>query len=1329
MLKKESCISRSLYKACIFDLDGVVTTTARLHAESWKELFDSFLSTRSQNGDFTPFDKENDYLTYVDGRPRYQGVQSFLYSRGIQLDYGNIDDSADMETVCGLGNRKNELFTKALKSKGVDIYNSSIDLIFQLRSRSFKIAVVSSSKNCQAVMDAANISQLFDIRVDGIDIEHLDLKGKPHPDAFQEAARLLNVEPSKCVLFEDASSGVEAGYKGNFGLVVGVDRGHNREHLEQAGANLVVNDLSEINLNDDLLNLPHGLIFFEEIRRRFKDKRVAVFLDYDGTLTPIVSRPEDACLSEDMRNTLIGLTKKCTVSIISGRGLADVSKLVGIEDLFFAGSHGFEIKGPNDVHMELEEAQEVIPVLDQTEASLRQELNAIPGSLVERKKYSIAVHFRNVAKEQTSEVEQIVDKNIDSFPGLCKGYGKKVFELKPDIRWDKGQAVLWLLSKLELDQYGVIPIYIGDDVTDEDAFSVFSKKGVTLVVGDESRPTSAKYQLESVDEVRAFLFMLQAYLRNWRTWSLVYDKYSPNEEGLREALCTLGNGYFATRGAGYETVANKIHYPGTYLAGGYNRLKSEISGRIIENEDLVNMPNWLCLNFRLPDQDWFNVDNVEIISYRQELDMKNGVLYRTIHFRDESGRETKIFHRRIVCMDQMHLAAMETAIIPINWSGEIDIRSAINGQVVNSGVARYQTLNNKHLKPVLTNLINNHTIGLQVKTNQSNIFVAQAARTEVFKQRKPVKVSRGYLQEPGYVAQDLTIHLSQGKGLSLEKVVSMYTSRDYTISESFLEAANAVSEAGRFTTLLQSHSIAWKHLWRRFAVEIELNINGAPADSGSGFDHYHYVQRTLHLYCFHLLQSASMHSMDIDVGMPARGWHGEGYRGHIFWDELIIFPYLNYRAPQITRTLLMYRYRRLGQARRMANNLGYKGAMYPWQSGSNGREETQQMHLNPKSGRWLPDNSHLQRHVNVSIVYNIWQYCQISGDFEFLSFFGAEMILEIARFWSSITIYNEELDKFEIHGVMGPDEYHDAYPNADRPGLNNNTYTNIMVVFVMNRALELSDVLPKQEWDQLCEKLDIRKAEINRWEEISHKMRIVFQTDGIISQFEGYEQLKEFDWQGYKEKYGNIQRLDRILESEGDSCNCYKASKQADVLMLFYLFSAEHLANLFSQLGYTFESDTIPKNIDYYLERTSNGSSLSYVVHSWVATRRDRRHSWELFEEALKTDVSDIQGGTTAEGIHLGAMSGCVDIIQRAYTGLEARGDILRLNPAFPDELRRVNFHLRYRGHWLDLDIYANRLRIEALKSGALPIKVQVRDQVYDLEQGRTIECTIESSC
>jgi alpha,alpha-trehalase len=167
---------------------------------------------------------------------------------------------------------------------------------------------------------------------------------------------------------------------------------------------------------------------------------------------------------------------------------------------------------------------------------------------------------------------------------------------------------------------------------------------------------------------------------------------------------------------------------------------------------------------------------------------------------------------------------------------------------------------------------------------------------------------------------------------------------------------------------LQGHALAWEHLWRRFEINFE------PHDPEKGDR----TARIVHLYIFHLLQTSSLHTKDLDVGVPSRGWHGEAYRGHIFWDELYIFPLLNYRVPEVTRALLIYRYRRLDAARRAAREAGYRGAMYPWQSGSSGREVTQRLHLNPKSGRWLPDNSHLQRHINAAIAYNLWQYYQVT---------------------------------------------------------------------------------------------------------------------------------------------------------------------------------------------------------------------------------------------------------------------------------------------------------------------------------------------------------------
>jgi alpha,alpha-trehalase len=422
----------------------------------------------------------------------------------------------------------------------------------------------------------------------------------------------------------------------------------------------------------------------------------------------------------------------------------------------------------------------------------------------------------------------------------------------------------------------------------------------------------------------------------------------------------------------------------------------------------------------------------------------------------------------------------------------------------------------------------------------------------------------------------------------------------------------------------------------------------------------------------------------------------------------------------LTRSLLEYRHRRLPEASRAAAEAGYQGAMYPWQSGSDGREESPTVHLNPKSGRWIPDHSHLQRHINIAIAYNLWQYWQVTRDVEFLRHHGAEMLVEIARFWASIATYDRARDRYEIRGVMGPDEYHDAYPGAPEPGLNNNAYTNLMTAWVLHRALDVLELLPEYHRQELWEESHLTREEIDGWEDVSRKVFVPFH-DGIISQFEGYEELEEFDWEGYRNKYGDIQRLDRILEAEGDSTNRYKVSKQADVLMLFYVLSADELRQVFDRLGYPFDPPTdIPRNIEYYLERTSHGSTLSRVVHSWLLARTDRRRSWDLFLEAMESDIADIQGGTTPEGIHLGAMAGTVDLLQRGYGGLEARGDVLWLDPVLPEELSELELELRYRGHRLQVIATRDRLVVHSRPGISQPIRLGMHGEVVELAQGDT---------
>ena len=789
-------------------------------------------------------------------------------------------------------------------------------------------------------------------------------------------------------------------------------------------------------------------------------------------------------------------------------------------------------------------------------------------------------------------------------------------------------------------------------------------------------------------------------------WVLAFSGFEPAREGLREALCTLGNGYVATRGAAPEARADSVHYPGTYAAGVYNRLSSTVAGRTLEDESIVNLPNWLPLTFRAEDGCW--LDAAELLEQRLELDMRRGVLTRFARVRDDAGCVTAVTQRRILSMDDPHLAALETTLVPETWSGRLQVRSSLDASVANTGVARYRDLAGEHLTAIESGEVDGETVVVRAQTTSSRIVVAQAARTRVARDGVTLPVEQTLLHEPRAVGHELSIEIRVDEPVTIEKVVALTTSRDPALFEPRHAACRAAGRASGFDELLKRHELAWHVLWRRFGISLE------EGEERTG--------RIVNLHVFHLLQSLSPHTAALDVGVSARGLHGEAYRGHVLWDEIFVIPFITLRLPRLARALLRYRYRRLREARWEAREAGYAGAMFPWQSGSDGREETPQHHLNPRSGRWYPDNSSLQRHINAAIAYNVWQYYQVTGDAGFLGGFGAELIIEIARFWSSIARYNRALDRYEICGVMGPDEYHEAYPEARVAGIDNNAYTNVMAVWVLCRALDLLELLPSDRSEELRQRLSLAPEEIERWEDVSRKMRLVFHEDGVLSQFEGYEQLEEFDWEGYRSRYGDISRLDRILESEGDTPNRYKVSKQADVLMLFYLLSADELGEIFARLRYDFDEETIPQAVEYYLNRTSNGSTLSRVVHAWVLARSDRSRSWELFLEALESDISDIQGGTTAEGIHLGAMVGTLDLLQRCYSGLEVREEVLWLNPQLPTALRRLAFSVLYRGQLVELHFADESVTLASQTSRGAPISVGIGGTVAELQAGGRLE-------
>ncbi len=784
-------------------------------------------------------------------------------------------------------------------------------------------------------------------------------------------------------------------------------------------------------------------------------------------------------------------------------------------------------------------------------------------------------------------------------------------------------------------------------------------------------------------------------------WTLAYEHFDPSEEGLREALTSTGNGYFCTRGAAEWADADGVHYPGTYTHSGYNRETTIMAGRPVVNEDLVNLPNWLVMKLMIEGEEPVELGNAEILSYRHELDMRTATVSRTVCFRDRAGRETTLRSRRFVSMASMHQAAIEWTIFPVNWSGRAEVLTALDAQVENWGVARYRKLEGRHLNPVTTRLIEPDVIALVAQTRQSRIYVAEAARTRVYGEGGEIEPRRSLYRMEDYIHQVLAFEVEEKEPVRVEKMVAFYTSSDHAINEALGNATKAVGRYGLFAETFERHARAWDELWSL----CDMRIPKAER-----------VQPLVRLHISHILQVCSPHTADLDAGVPARGLNGEAYRGHVFWDELYIYPFLNFRLPEITRGLLMYRYRRLDEAKAAAKVAGYRGAMYPWQSGSDGQEETQVVHLNPNSGKWEPDLSHNQRHVSAAIFYNIWRYYQMTGDFEFLLAYGAEMMLEIARFWSSIAHFNADRGRYEIHGVMGPDEFHEKYPNSEEEGLKNNAYTNVMAAWIGETAQKVLELLPERTRRSLCDKIGCTEDEIHGWKDMSERMFVPFHADGIISQFEGYEDLAELDWEGYRAKYGNIQRLDRILKAEGDTPDRYKLSKQPDVLMLFFLFSEEELRRLFERLGYEYTLDTARENIAYYEPRTTHGSTLSYVVHAAILAELDPERSWEMFMTALESDVGDVQGGTTKEGIHMGVMAGTLDLIQRGYVGAKAMDTTLCFAPNPNGRLDGLSLHIRFHETPVEISLGRGRLTVAAHTDGpSRAIRVGVGEKVREL--------------
>ncbi|GAD15637.1 Trehalose 6-phosphate phosphorylase [Lentilactobacillus otakiensis DSM 19908 = JCM 15040] len=786
-------------------------------------------------------------------------------------------------------------------------------------------------------------------------------------------------------------------------------------------------------------------------------------------------------------------------------------------------------------------------------------------------------------------------------------------------------------------------------------------------------------------------------------WHLdYYGEYAGKRNYGQEAMLTIGNGYFGLRGAYVESHADKDNYPGMYVAGVYNQLTTKINDRDVVNEDLVNLPNAQYISFGVDHQLPFTIKKADIQDIYRSLDLKTGALTTTLHIQLSTGHIIQVRATKAANMNQWHRYAVKYELKPINFSGSLQIYAGIDGNVINGNVERYQDFDQHHID-VIGMAAHDNQVSMTGQTKTSHVqFVINS---KLSSQNLDTKKLIDTTTEEGKVEQTLSINVEPGKEYEFEKNVTVFTSKD---KDANLEAdAQKELDDSSFDNTLSDSEKFWSNVWQHSDIIIDNDLTS---------------QKLTRVNIFHMLvTSAALASGKLDASVGARGLHGEAYRGHIFWDVTFDLPFYAIHYPAIAKQCLLYRYNRLAEARKYAASEDKQGSMYPWQSGMYGDEQSQFVHLNPVSGEWDPDNSRLQRHVSISVAYDIINYVHITGDKEFMDKYGLEMLLSICKFWVSMTDYDKDADRYDIHHVMGPDEFHEEYPNSNDHGLTNNAYTNIMVSWLFDKVNTLVSDEDSKVLKQASEKAGFDNDLLSKMNDIDHKLRLDINEEGIIGQFSGYFNLSKLNFDSYRRKYGDISRIDRLLKGEGKSPDAYQVAKQADTLMAYYELPFNEVQEVINRLGYKLPANFFTSNLRFYLDRTTHGSTLSRIVYS-VLDEIDGNmdQSWQLFSTALFSDYYDIQGGTTAEGIHLGVMGATLQIETKCYGGVRFDTDEVTINPHLPSTWNKISFKETYQGVNYNFVIGHHRIDVTA----DADTHVSVAKKAYSLTKNKMTTIT-----
>lgn len=753
-------------------------------------------------------------------------------------------------------------------------------------------------------------------------------------------------------------------------------------------------------------------------------------------------------------------------------------------------------------------------------------------------------------------------------------------------------------------------------------------------------------------------------------WLIFQDKFDNYLNQKYETIFTLTNGYMGTRGTFEE--GSEDEHPGNFIAGIFDKSEAQV-------REIVNVQNWLGVKIYVEGKH-LNFDKCEILDFKRILDMKHGILFKSTLLKDDAGRVTRIEGYRFISRHDVHRAAIKLFVTPVNYSGVVAIENIIDGTAVNS--KEHPELKTKHLRLIENASIDKSGCYLETATRDDDTHIGIGSTVRIYgfadKGKNNIIKCRKFSSLGETSVEYLEFDAFENKTVEIDKFVITYTTRDVSkerLKETIAKGLYNFASEGVAKELL-NHVAAYEKLWDVADISIDGDND---------------ADKALRFNIFHLM--SSVNENDSMVSIAAKALHGEGYKGHVFWDtEVFMLPFFIYVYPKAARTLLMYRYNMLDAARKNAVLNGFKGAQYPWESADTGKEETPRWgfdYMGNPVRIWTGD---IEYHITADIAFAVFEYYRATDDIDFMLNYGIEIILETARFWSSRCEYDKELDRYEINDVIGPDEFHEH--------VDNNSYTNYLAKWNISKALEFAAVLKENypsDYEAISSKICLTDKEIELWKEVMSKIYIPFDKNKkLMEQFEGYFKRKDFTIDKFDENNMpvwpdgvDITRLDDT-----------QLIKQADVVMLMLI------------LGEEFDEETKRVNYEYYQKRTMHKSSLGPSMYSIMGLKvGDYKNAYRSFMRSANVDLVDNQGNTK-EGLHAASTGGTWQVAVYGFGGMYVDKDgVLNFRPWLPEKWEKLSYKVFWKGNLLQIIITKDNAAVKMLEGKGNDLKIKINGE------------------